>query len=153
MQDTENAMKHARLMADERKRLSPLTNWKPLGYSVLQVRTAHFFASSALSLCPFTSTFPYPMPVSLVRCHEHERGSSQWYVIRFLNHRILSSCRLMFDRSSGKGKTQIGMAKFHALKGFGEISTPAEGGSISPKKLCESNSATFERAAGTNKRR
>ena len=117
-------MKHARLMADERKRLSPLTNWKPLGYSVLQVRTAHFFASSALSLCPFTSTFPYPMPVSLVRCHEHERGSSQWYVIRFLNHRILSSCRLMFDRSSGKGKTQIGMAKFHALKGFGEISTP-----------------------------
>ena len=24
-------MKHARLMADERKRLSPLTNWKPLG--------------------------------------------------------------------------------------------------------------------------
>ena len=40
------------------------------------------------------------------------------------NHRILSSCRLMFDRSSGKGKTQIGMAKFHALKGFGEISTP-----------------------------
>jgi hypothetical protein len=31
MQDTENAMKHARLMADERKRLSPLANWKPLG--------------------------------------------------------------------------------------------------------------------------
>ena len=59
----------------------------------------------------------------------------------------------MFDRSSGKGKTQIGMAKFQAPRGFGEISTPAEGGSISPKKLCESNSATFERAAGTNKRR
>lgn len=55
-------------------------------------------------------------------------------------------------RSSGKGKTQIGMAKFHALRGFGEISTPAEGGSISPKKLCESNSATFLGAAGTNKR-
>ena len=31
MQDTENAMKHARLIADERKRLSPLANWKPLG--------------------------------------------------------------------------------------------------------------------------
>ena len=31
MQDTENAMKHVRLMADERKRLSSLTNWKPLG--------------------------------------------------------------------------------------------------------------------------
>ena len=139
-------------MADERKRLFPLANWKPLGYSVLQVRTAHFFASSAPALCPFTSTFPYPMPVSLVRCHEHERGSSPWYVIRFPNHRILSSCRLMFDRSSGKGKTQIGMAKFQAPRGFGEISTPAEGGSISPKKLCESNSATFERAAGTNKR-
>ena len=30
MQDTENAMKHARLMVDERKRLSSLTNWKPL---------------------------------------------------------------------------------------------------------------------------
>lgn len=58
MQDTENAMKHARLMADERKRLSSLTNWKPLGYSVLQVMTAHFLTSSALSLCPFTNTFP-----------------------------------------------------------------------------------------------
>ena len=31
MQDTEKAMKHARLIADERKRLSSLTNWKPLG--------------------------------------------------------------------------------------------------------------------------
>ena len=31
MQDTENAMKHVRLMANERKRLSSLTNWKPLG--------------------------------------------------------------------------------------------------------------------------
>ena len=58
MQDTENAMKHVRLMADERKRLSSLANWKPRGYSVLQVMTAHFFISSALSLCPFTNTFP-----------------------------------------------------------------------------------------------
>jgi len=33
----------------------------------------------------------------------------------------------MFDRSSGKGKTQIGMAKLQAPRGFGEISTPAEG--------------------------
>ena len=58
MQDTENAMKHVQLMVDERKRLSSFTNWKPQGHSVLQVRTAHFFISSALSLCPFTSTFP-----------------------------------------------------------------------------------------------
>ena len=43
MQDTENAMKHVRLMADERKRLSSLANWKPQGHSVSQVRTAHFF--------------------------------------------------------------------------------------------------------------
>ena len=134
MQDTDKAIKHARLMADERKRLSSLTNWKPRGYSVLQVRTANFFISSALSLCPFTNTFPYPMPVSLVRCRKDGRRSSQWYVIRFLNHRILSSCRLMFDRSSGKGKTQIGMAKFQAPRGFGEISTPAEGGEYFAEK-------------------
>jgi hypothetical protein len=38
-----------------------------------------------------------------------------------------SSNRLMFDCSYDKGKTQIGMAKFQALKGFGEISTPARG--------------------------
>ena len=72
----------------------------------------------------FYEHIPQSSPFSLVRFREYERRSSQWYVIRFLNHRILSSCRLMFDRSSGKGKTQIGMAKFHALKGFGEISTP-----------------------------
>ena len=55
------------------------------------------------------------------------KGSSQWREIRFPNHRILSSCRLMFERSSGKGKPQIGMAKFQAPRGFGEISTPAGG--------------------------
>ena len=109
--------------------------------------------SRPLFLCVLLRTHSHTKPISQVRCHEHERGSSQWRVIRFPNHRILSSFRLMFDCSSGKGKTQIGMAKFQALKGFGEISTPAEGGSISPKKLCESNSATFLGAAGTNKRR
>ena len=41
-------MKQVRLMADERKRLSSLANWKPQGHSVSQVRTAHFFISSAL---------------------------------------------------------------------------------------------------------
>ena len=139
-------------MANERKRLSSLANWKPQGYSVLQVRTAHFLFSSAL-LVSFYEHIPPYQALCMVCCHEYEKGSSQWRVIRFPNHRILSSCRLMFDRSSGKGKTQIGMVKFHTLKGFGEISTPAEGGSISPKKLCESNSATFDWAAGTNKRR
>ena len=145
-------MKHVRLMADERKRLSSLANWKPQGYSVLQVRTAHFLFSPAL-LVSFYEHIPPYRTLCMVRCHEYKKGSSQWRVIRFPHHRILSSCRLMFDRSSGKGKTQIGMAKFRAPRGFGEISTPAEGGSISPKKLCESNSATFDGAAGTNKRR
>ena len=68
-------------------------------------------------LASFYEHIPLSSPFSLVRCHEHERGSSPWYVIRFPNHRILSSCRLMFYRSSGKGKTQIGMAKFQGPKG------------------------------------
>ena len=83
--------------------------------------------SRPLRPCVLLRAHSHIKPFSLVRCHEHERRSSQWYVIRFLNHRILSSCRLMFDRSSGKGKTQIGMAKLQAPRGFGEISTPAEG--------------------------
>jgi len=153
MQDTENAMKHARLMADERKRLFPLANWKPLGAFSVAGENSPFLYLVRSFFVSFYEQIPLSSPFSLVRHREYERKSSQWYVIRFLNHRILSSCRLMFDRSSGKGKTQIGMAKFQALKGFGEISTPAEGGSISPKKLCESNSATFDQAAGTNKRR
>ena len=134
------------------KRLSPLTNWKPLGVFSIAGDDSPFLCLVRSVIVSFYEHIPQSSPFSLVRFREYERRSSQWYVIRFLNHRILSSCRLMFDRSSGKGKTQIGMAKFQALKGFGEISTPAEGGSISPKKLCESNSATFERAAGTNKR-
>ena len=117
MQDTENAIKHVRLMANERKRLSSLANWKPQGYSVLQVRTAHFLFSSAL-LVSFYEHIPPYQALCMVCCHEYEKGSSQWRVIRFPNHRILSSCRLMFDRSSGKGKTQIGMAKFRSPKGF-----------------------------------
>ena len=152
MRDTEKAMKHARLMADERKRLSLLTNWKPLGASSIAGEDSPFLCLVRSCLASFYEHIPLSSPFSLVRCHEHERGSSPWYVIRFPNHRILSSCRLMFYRSSGKGKTQIGMAKFQAVKDFGEISTPAEGGSISPKKLCESNSATLDWAAGTNKR-
>ena len=94
---------------------------------MLQVVTAHFFISSAPALCPFTSTFPYYANLSGSLPRTRTKGSSQWRVIRFPNHRILSSCRLMFDRSSGKGKTQIGMAKLQAPRGFGEISTPAEG--------------------------
>ena len=75
MQDTENAMKHARLMADERKRLSPLANWKPLGHSVLQVMTAHFFALSTPFLCPFTNTFP---------CQAH----LVWFAVANTNERV-----------------------------------------------------------------
>ena len=153
IQDTEKAMEYVRLIAHERKRLSPLTNWKPLGVFSIAGGDSPFLYLVRSCLVSFYEHIPQSSPFSLVRFREYERRSSQWYVIRFLNHRILSFCRLMFDRSSGKGKTQIGMAKFRAPRGFGEISTPAEGGSISPKKLCESNSATFDGAAGTNKRR
>ena len=127
MQDTENAMKHARLMANERKRLSTLTNWKPLGAFSVAGENSPFLYLVRSFFVSFYEQIPLSSPYSLVRHREYERKSSQWYVIRFLNHRILSSCRLMFDRSSGKGKTQIGMAKFQAPRGFGEISTPARG--------------------------
>ena len=127
MQDTEKAMKHVRLMADERKRLSSLTNWKPLGVFSIAGDDSPFLYLVRSVIVSFYEHIPQSSPFSLVRFREYERRSSQWYVIRFLNHRILSSCRLMFDRSSGKGKTQIGMAKFQAPRGFGEISTPAEG--------------------------
>lgn len=124
MQDTEKAMKHVRLIADERKRLSLLTNWKPLGVFSIAGDDSPFLYFVRSVIVSFYEHIPQSSPFSLVRFREYEQRSSQWYVIRFLNHRILSFCRLMFDRSSGKGKTQIGMAKFHALKGFGEISTP-----------------------------
>jgi hypothetical protein len=48
VQDTDKAIRHTRLSADERKRLSSLANWKPQGHSVLQVGTADFLFSSAL---------------------------------------------------------------------------------------------------------
>jgi len=60
----------------------------------------------------------------------------------------------MFDRSSGKGKTQIGMGKFRPQGVFGKISTPKRG-SILPKKLAESNllplSGPQERTNGDRK--
>ena len=118
MQDTEKAMKHARLIADERKRLSSLTNWKPLGVFSIAGDDSPFLYLVRSVIVSFYEHIPQSSPFSLVRFREYERRSSQWYVIRFLNHRILSSCRLMFDRSSGKGKTQIGMAKFRSPKGF-----------------------------------
>ena len=56
MQDTENAMKHARLMADERKRLFPLANWKPLG---------------AFSIAGGDSPFLYLVRSCIVSFYEH----------------------------------------------------------------------------------
>ena len=56
MQDTENAMEHARLMADERKRLSPLANWKPLG---------------AFSVAGGDCPFPYLVRSFFVSFYEH----------------------------------------------------------------------------------
>ena len=47
-QVTDMPIRHARLSADERKRLSSLTNWNPQGNPVLQVVTADFFFSPAL---------------------------------------------------------------------------------------------------------
>lgn len=46
IQDTDKAVRHTRLSADNRKRLSSLTSWKPQGHSVSQVRTADFFIMS-----------------------------------------------------------------------------------------------------------
>ena len=56
MQDTEKAMKHARLIADERKRLSSLTNWKPLG---------------VFSIAGDDSPFPYLVRSFFVSFYEH----------------------------------------------------------------------------------
>ena len=61
MQDTENAMKHARLMADERKRLFPLANWKPLG---------------AFSVAGENSPFLYLVRSFFVSFYEHIPQSS-----------------------------------------------------------------------------
>jgi len=73
MQDTEKAMKLARLMADERKRLSPLTNWKPQGHSVLQVVTAHFLFRP-LFLCVLLRVQSLIKSVGLVRFREGGGG-------------------------------------------------------------------------------
>jgi len=43
------------------------------------------------------------------------------------NHRILSSCRLMFDCSYDKVKKQIGMDKFKPQGVCVKISTPVKG--------------------------
>ena len=63
MQDTEKAMKHARLIADERKRLSSLTNWKPLG---------------VFSIAGDDSPFLYLVRSCLVSFYEHIPLSSQF---------------------------------------------------------------------------
>ena len=127
MQDTEKAMKHARLVCGRAK--TAVLTYKLETTRVFSIAgdDSPFLYLVRSVIVSFYEHIPQSSPFSLVRFREYERRSSQWYVIRFLNHRILYSCRLMFDRSSGKGKTQIGMAKFQALKGFGEISTPARG--------------------------
>ena len=116
MQDTDKPVRHVRLSADERKRLSSLANWKPLGHSVLQVGTADFLFSPTL----FGSLLRTPIPKAhpLV-CHSEWPQSSNllgslprregtevasMYESVSSNHRILSSCRLMFDCSYDKVK-------------------------------------------------
>ena len=110
---SENGCPH--LQTGSRKGIQYCRWWQPISLS------------RPLFLCVLLRAHSPIKPVDPVRFCEYKRRSGQWFVIRFLNHRILSSCRLMFDRSSGKGKTQIGMAKFQAPRGFGEISTPARG--------------------------
>ena len=52
-----------------------------------------------------------------------------------LNHRFLSSCRLMFDCSYDKVKKQIGIAKFKPARGLRENLHTHEGVVFSGKNL------------------
>ena len=109
------------------------------GHSVLQVGTADFLFSPTL----FGSLLRTPIPKAhpLV-CHSEWPQSSNllgslprregtevasMYESVSSNHRILSSCRLMFDRSYDKVKKQIGMDKFKPQGVCVKISTPMKG--------------------------
>lgn len=151
VQDTDKAIRHARLSADERKRLSLLANWKPQGHSVLQVVTADFFFSSAM----FWLLLRALIPISKIICSPWRRGgngSSPNVRIRFPNAPLLSPLAWCLIVPVAKVKRKLEWQSFKPQGVSGKSPHP-QGGSISPKKLCESNSATFDRAAGTNKRR
>ena len=126
VQDTDKAIRHTRLSADERKRLSSLANWKPLGAFSIAGEDSRFLILIRSVLAAFTSTNPNQ--------HNHlfalaKRGEREYPECAnpFPERTAFVPSRLMFDCSCGKGKTQIGMAKFQAPRGFGEISTPARG--------------------------
>ena len=164
VQDTDKAIWHARLSADERKRLSSLANWKPQGHSVLQVGTADFLFSSALfwlllritpseslNICSLQRTSSI-CPEVRSQPAKRGNGSSPNVRIRFPNAPLLSPFAWCLIVPVAKVKRKLEWQSFKPQGVSGKSPHPQRG-SISPKKLCESNSATFDRAAGTNKRR
>ena len=58
VQDTDKAIKHTRLSADERKRLSSRANWKPLGAFSIAGGDSRFLFLIRYVLATFTSTNP-----------------------------------------------------------------------------------------------
>ncbi len=55
VQDTDKAIRHTRLSADERKRLSLLANWKPLGAFSIAGEDNRFLILIRSVLVAFTS--------------------------------------------------------------------------------------------------
>ena len=90
VQDTDKAIRHTRLSADERKRLSSLANWKPLGAFSIAGEDSRFLILIRSVLAAFTSTNPNQHNHLFALAKRGGNGSIPNVRIRFPNAPLLS---------------------------------------------------------------